>query len=107
MSNNAIKFTREFNQAFMGAEGWEIRTPEYESPFWAYGEQDGYEIMIVVDANGVYVQFNNDEDEFFYNLVEGEISSFMLAEIIVAGIETMTMEDFVNNLTQNFEKETY
>lgn len=108
MSNNTIKFTREFNQAFAGAEGWgEYRAPEYETPFFAYGEHDGYDITIIVDANGAYVQFNNDEDEFFYNLLDEEIDTFMLAEILVAGIEIMTLEDFVNDLMQNFEKQTY
>ena len=78
------KFTQEYDEAFLGAEGWGIN---YEiEPFITYDD----EYVIIVDKNGIWL--SDESDNYWYNSINLD---YLTAKLIVKSLEKMDLNEFV------------
>ena len=101
-NQNKIKFNREINYGFLGAEGWS----ETEAPFFGYyTDADGYEVTIIVHRFGVsyyYIKELSDGlyEQFYYDNFLRDING----SAVVADLEMLDFEKYLTEVKATFEK---
>ena len=85
MTAEKIKFTQGYDDAFLGAEGW----GEDAAPFIAYAD----EWVIIVDAAGISLIANSDDDLSEWNY--SEKFSYFTAKQLVKSVENNNIEEML------------
>ena len=97
---NKIKFTREFNPGYAGAEGWgESAEGGYaENPYFGFYDGKNEIFDVIIDEIGVTLYGKGD---FYYT--NNQTYSAWTAGAVAKMIEDMDADEFVKFVKETFE----
>jgi hypothetical protein len=97
---NKIKFTREFNPGYAGAEGWgELVEGGYaENPYFGFYDGKNEIFDVIIDESGVTLY---SEGDFYYT--NNQTYSAWTAGAVAKMIEDMDADEFVKFVKETFE----
>jgi hypothetical protein len=96
---NKIKFTREFNPGYAGAEGWGESADGYaENPYFGFYDGTDEIFDVIIDKSGVTLY---GEGNFCYN--NNQTYSAWTAGAVAKMIEEMDADEFVKFVKETFE----
>jgi hypothetical protein len=96
---NKIKFTREFNPGYAGAEGWGESADGYaENPYFGFSDGKDEKFDVIIDKSGVTLY---GEGNFYYT--NNQTYSAWTAGAVAKMIEDMDADEFVKFVKETFE----
>jgi pectate lyase len=96
---NKIKFTREFNPGYAGAEGWGESADGYaENPYFGFYDGTDEIFDVIIDKSGVTLY---GEGNFYYT--NNQTYSAWTAGAVAKMIEDMDADEFVKFVKETFE----
>jgi hypothetical protein len=94
-----VKFEQKTDPAFFGAEGWDD-----QEPFFAYATVDGHYLTIIVDSQGLSLNFYDDRTDSQWFYADWSDRSLQSARLAVKLIEYIELETFVEAFTKEFPR---